>query len=186
MRKLTVVFLAALLLLGLASCGESTQAAGKVPGGGSGSVSEILENAGGAQEPALPTAEPAPPAEPPAPTGEPPAPADGIDVDLTSMSSTMVFAEVSNMMYMPDDYIGKVVRMRGTAVSMTDPQTGVTYHAVIIQDATACCASGIDYLLVGEAAYPPDETEVTVTGEFELYEDGDAIYARLKDACLSE
>jgi len=73
--------------------------------------------------------------------------------------------------------------MEGTAVSSTDPETGVVYHAVIIQDATACCASGLEYLLT-EGEYPPDETEVTVTGEFELYAENGVLYGRLKDAAL--
>ena len=108
--------------------------------------------------------------------------ADGVDIDLTQMNATMVFAEVSNIMYMPDDYIGKIIRMNGMAVSSTDPETGITYHAVIIRDATACCASGLDYVLADGQEYPPDESDATVTGEFELYEENGFFYCQLKDA----
>ena len=41
------------------------------------------------------------------------APAVSVDVDLTTLSSTMVYAEVFNMMMSPDDYIGKTIRMTG-------------------------------------------------------------------------
>ena len=107
--------------------------------------------------------------------------ADGIDVDLTQMSATMVYAEVSNVTYCPDDYVGKVVRMTGKTVTIDDEATGQTYYAIIVPDATACCAQGIEYLLA-DGAYPEPEREATVTGEFELYEDRDVVYCRLKDA----
>lgn len=37
-----------------------------------------------------------------------------IDVDLTKLSSSMVYAEVFNMMVQPQDYVGKQVKMAGT------------------------------------------------------------------------
>ncbi|MBR1736522.1 MAG: hypothetical protein IJ736_05845, partial [Firmicutes bacterium] len=36
-----------------------------------------------------------------------------IDVDLTAMSSTIVYSEVYNMMYEPNEYIGKTIKMKG-------------------------------------------------------------------------
>ena len=36
-----------------------------------------------------------------------------MDLDLTTLSSTMVFAEVSNLLYDPIPYLGKTVRMQG-------------------------------------------------------------------------
>ena len=43
--------------------------------------------------------------------------ADGIDIDLTKMSSTMVYAEVSGLVFEPEKHIGEVVRMRGESAS---------------------------------------------------------------------
>ncbi|MBE6908903.1 MAG: hypothetical protein E7474_04770 [Ruminococcaceae bacterium] len=197
MKRYGALFLA-MLLLALTACGGGSGAATKGTASGQSTVAQLMENA--AQntpaEPPLPSSD-VPPLPAPAEGGaavsptevtapEPPEQsrsADGVDVDLTQMSATMVFAEVSSIMYMPDDYVGKIIRMEGTAVSSTDPETGVVYHAVIIQDATACCASGLEYLLT-EGEYPPDETEVTVTGEFELYAENGVLYGRLKDAAL--
>ena len=110
--------------------------------------------------------------------------ADGVDVDLTQMNATIMYAELSNIIYMPDDYVGKIIRMNGTVVSSVDPETNITYHAVIIRDATACCASGLDYVLADGQEYPADETDVTVTGEFELYEEDGFFYCQLKDAII--
>lgn len=39
--------------------------------------------------------------------------AQKIDVDLTKLSSTLVYAEVFNMLYSPEDYVGKTVKMNG-------------------------------------------------------------------------
>lgn len=188
MKKLFSLLLSVLMLCALVACGGS-QTATKGTTGGALTVSQIMENAAkdepplpppvNAVEPALP-AEMEPVAQQPVPEHTPTA--DGVDIDLTQMNATMVFAEVSNIMYMPDDYIGKIIRMNGMAVSSTDPETGITYHAVIIRDATACCASGLDYVLADGQEYPPDESDATVTGEFELYEENGFFYCQLKDA----
>lgn len=58
-----------------------------------------------------------------------------IDVDLTKLSRTMVYSEVYNMMYTPDDYIGKTVKMKGQFAHYEDPDTKVQYFACIIADA---------------------------------------------------
>ena len=41
---------------------------------------------------------------------------DWIDIDHTQMGGMMAYAERSNIIYYADDYIGKVIRMTGTAV----------------------------------------------------------------------
>lgn len=188
MRKMFFVLLTA-LLCALTACGGN-QVATKGVTGGTTTVSQIMENAA-KDEPSPPPSgnviEPSPPAEM-EPVVQQPAPehtptAEGVDVDLTQMSATMVYAEVSNMMYCPDDYVGKIVRMRGQNINSYYDVTDQTYHSVLIADATACCAQGLEYVLSDEnAAYPESDAEITVTGEFELYEELGALYCRLKDA----
>jgi len=106
-----------------------------------------------------------------------------IDVDLTQMSATMVYAEVFQMTVDPQSYVGKTVRMQGQSFSMYYEQTAQTYHSVIIADATACCQQGLEYLLP-DGAYPPDEREIAVTGVFETYEELGETYCRLGNAAL--
>lgn len=112
--------------------------------------------------------------------------ADGIDIDLTRLSSTMVYSEVYNMMTIPEDYIGKTVKMNGAFSVYEDEQSGQLYFACIIQDATACCAQGIEFELEGEHSYPEDYPQigenVTVTGVFETYRENEYLYCRLKNA----
>ena len=107
-------------------------------------------------------------------------------LDLTKLSSTMVYSEVYNMMCTPEDYNGRTVTMRGQFAISEDPDSGKRYYACIIQDALACCTQGLEFVLAGEHTYPDDYpelgSEITVSGTFELYEEGDIRYCRLVDA----
>lgn len=111
-----------------------------------------------------------------------------LDVDLTKLSSTMVYSEVYNMMYTPDDYIGKTVKMKGQFAYYEDPETKAQYFACIIADATACCSQGLEFILTGEYTYPTDYpelgSEITVTGTFEVYTENGFQYCRLKNATM--
>ena len=110
---------------------------------------------------------------------------DGVDIDLSQMGTTMAYAELSNIIYYADDYVGKVIRMTGTAVSYHDEQTDTQYYAVMILDASACCSSGFDLLPAEGQAFPENGQEITVTGELEMYEVYEGIQVlRLKDAVV--
>ena len=113
---------------------------------------------------------------------------DGVDVDLTVLSSTMVYSEVYDMMCYPENYIGKSVKMKGTYAGYHDESTDKYYHACIIQDATACCAQGIEFEPTDDYKYPDDYPaegqEVCVTGVFDTYEEGENRYCTLKNARL--
>ena len=106
----------------------------------------------------------------------------GIDVDLTSLSSTMVYSEVYNMMTIPEDYIGKVIKMEGAYSYYSDTSSGLEYHACIIQDATACCAQGVEFVPLNPEACPAEGGDVTVVGVFDTYMEGDYMYCTLRDA----
>ena len=90
------------------------------------------------------------------------------------------------MLTTPDDYIGKIIRVQGWTASYMDDYTDEPYYAVIIPDATACCAEGIEYLLTDGYEYPEPQTEATITGEFETFEEEATgfLYCRLKDATI--
>ena len=107
-----------------------------------------------------------------------------IDVDLTKMSATMVYSEVLNMNQTPLNYLGKTVRMEG-AFSVVEANNN-RYFACIIKDATACCAQGIEFTWAGSHSYPddyPEENEdITVTGTFSTYKEGEQTYIQLKDS----
>ena len=119
------------------------------------------------------------------------APADpNVDVDLTVLSATMVYSEVYGMVYEPDRYIGKTVKMKGLFDMYHDETTDKYYFACVIMDATACCAQGIEFELKGEHKYPDDfpkvGDEITVIGTFDTYMEGDQKYCTLKDAAFAQ
>ena len=152
--------LAALLLLALPSCGkaEEPELTADLP---------AAEGVGSASEEAK---------------------SGGFDVDLTLMSSTMVYSEVYNMMAMPDDYVGKTVRMKGTFAAY--PGEDRNYYVCFIADAAACCQQGMEFVLDGEYVYPDDYpaegTEITVSGVFDTYYEGEYMrYCQLIDARMT-
>ncbi len=122
--------------------------------------------------------------------GETAAENGAIDVDLTVMSSTMVYSQVYNMMLRPDEFTGKTIKMDGIFSFYHDDQTGKDYYACIVQDATACCAQGIEFELAGEHVYPDDYPEnggyICVAGEFDTYHEGGYTYGILRNARLED
>lgn len=113
---------------------------------------------------------------------------DGKDfaVDLTTLNQTMVYTRVSDMVTNPKDYEGKSVKMKGTyAVYEGEARN---YYACLISDATACCSQGIEFLpkkkLSHPADYPPEGTNIVVTGIFDTYYEGEDMFFQLKDASV--
>ena len=113
-----------------------------------------------------------------------------VDVDLASMSGTVVYSQVYDMMCNPDAYVGKMIRMAGNYSYYYDEASGNEYHACIIQDATACCAQGIEFEPVkgftDEASRPAESEVITVTGVFDTYIDGEMMYCTLRNADVEE
>lgn len=90
------------------------------------------------------------------------------DIDLTAMSGTMVYSVVYDMVWNPGNYVGKVVKMRGRYTRYTADDTETLHHACVVQDATACCAQGIDFALA-DGDYPDPDSEITVVGTLDTY-----------------
>lgn len=114
-----------------------------------------------------------------------------VDYDLTAMNSDMVYATVYQMMADPDSYIGKTIRMDGLYYASYYEPTGQYYHYCIIQDATACCAQGLEFVWgdgdhIYPDEYPEEDASVVVQGVFETYQESndENLYCRLKDATL--
>ena len=113
---------------------------------------------------------------------------DGVDVDLTSLSKTMVYSQVYNMMFYPENFIGKTIRMEGIYTEYFDQATGKRYLACFIMDATQCCSQGVEFELTSDYSYPDDyPTEgdtVVVQGVFDVYEEEGAEYCTLRNSEL--
>ena len=110
-----------------------------------------------------------------------------VDTDLSQMSSTMAYAEASNMLSEPDKYKGKIVKAKGVFAVSND--NGNTYFACMLTDAAACCSQPIEFVLSDTsrkypADYPELDSEITVVGVFGTYNEGANQYCRLSDAQL--
>ena len=136
MKRLFCLLLAVCMMVFLCSCGK---------GGGEDAGNDTLSS----DEEASASAEIIPTPnqqETPEKSGQAQPSAGKVDVDLTVLSSTMVYSEVYNMLYNdPAYYLGKTVKARGEfsiyqlvtdGVLQPDPVS----YACIISDAAACCA----------------------------------------------
>ncbi len=107
------------------------------------------------------------------------------DIDLTQMNSSMVYAQVADMVNNGNNYLGQTVKVKGP-FSYFKENDGREFFAVLISDATACCSQGIEFVLDGNYKYPDDypalNTEIVVTGEFNYYKEGYATYCQLLHA----
>lgn len=189
MKKLLSLCLAAALALTLTACG-SDAAAKKVGGNNAPTVQDILDaGASSSQDEWVEydSSRGSQGVTEGAPTPDPEVHAvTGNTIDLTAMSSTMVYSEVYNMMSMPEEYLGKTVIMEGNFDVYEGD--GRNYYACIIADATACCSQGIEFELTGARTYPEDYPErystIKVRGTFETYEENGLLYCQLGDAQL--
>ena len=186
MKRLFCLLLAVCMTVSLCACGK-----GRGKDAGNDTLSSDEESSASAE--IIPT-----PNEQKAPEGsEPSHPSAGkVDVDLTVLSSTMVYSEVYNMLYFyPEDYYGKTVKMTGQFnVYQWVDESGVVAdmpvaYACIISDATACCAEGMEFVLKDDLAYPDDYpelgAEITVIGEFQSYEENGMTWYHLVNARLA-
>jgi len=115
----------------------------------------------------------------------------GVDYDLTTMNSDMVYASVYQLMVDPETYVGKTFKMQGTYYSTFYEPTNKYYHYVIIEDAAACCAQGLEFVWgdgshVYPDEYPANESRVEVSGTFETYKEGEdeRLYCRIVNATM--
>ena len=182
MRKIICVMIAAAMCLTLFGCGSGSD--GKsVQGKGANSVESVLDekmNESGT------TAAASDQGTKEQPTAAKSTDTGAVDVDLTKMSSTRVYSEVSNMVSNPESYLGKSVKMNGSfAYSEGD---GRYYFACIIADATACCSQGIEFVLKDNRKfpeeYPKDGAQITVVGTFDTYNEGSNRYCQLINASM--
>lgn len=102
------------------------------------------------------------------------------EIDLTNMSATMVYSYVFNMFSAPDAFIGQRFKIQGIYDEWLWEEANQTYHYVIIADATACCAQGLEFILTDESAtYPQPGDEIEISGVFSTYEEEGNLYIQI-------
>lgn len=176
MKRQAILWLAGILLLACSACGSNggpvqsedlTSPAVSQPADAAPDGTPFAESEAPAKEPLTEEEETKKPTADLQPDSQG-ASTVSVDVDLTTLSSPMVYAEVFNMMMSPDEYIGKTIRMTGIFVVYQNPETNQVYCGVIVEDAAACCAQGFELVMPEERSYPQDypapESEITVLG----------------------
>jgi len=119
------------------------------------------------------------------------APDQNVDIDLTAMTSDMVYATVYQMTLVdPKPYEGKTFKAKGTITYATSEITNLYYAYVLIKDALACCSQGVEFECTGYACpgdYPAEGAEIEVIGTFESYrEEGDPnLYTKIGNAKMN-
>ena len=115
-----------------------------------------------------------------------PSPQTSIDIDLSQMSSTLVFSELYNILTDVDSYIGMTVKISGTCVIYQDPETGKVYYTCMVTDTAGCCSQGIEFEPQDTTKHPANGDPVTVTGTLSKYFEADIPYITLKSAIIEE
>lgn len=205
MKRWIGILLCLALVLAMTGCGNS-RSAGKLGSNQPSGVNDVLQQgmaeadseiawdskepseSVSSNDPQSTTEETKSPGSTTAPDATAGEPSGNIDVDLTVLSNTMVYSEVYNMMVSPEEYIGKTVKMDGRFACYHDEATGNYYFACIIQDATACCAQGIEFVLAGDYVYPHEypeiDAEICIVGVFDTYDENGDTYCVLREARL--
>ena len=112
---------------------------------------------------------------------------EGVDVDISKLSGTVLYGRLYDMVTHGDQYEGKVVRMTGTMnqfpVTNRGVEVGVLYSCYIA-DGEGCCSQGVEFVLPEGSTYPPIGQEITVEGVWNNYKLYGIDRYRLLDAKL--
>ena len=107
-----------------------------------------------------------------------------VNLDLTKMSATMIYSTIFDMLIMPEDYVEKIIKVKGWFETYMDTKSGELYYAVLVPDATACCQQGLEFIWKGNHAYPDDFPKpgqnITVTGFYKMIENDGVTYTYLE------
>ncbi len=104
-----------------------------------------------------------------------------VDIDLTALNKNMVYATVNNMVLNPDEYLGKSIKAKGPYKPLFYDVTGNYYHYILIEDALACCQSGLEFIWdegkhVYPDEYPAEDKMIEIVGHLACYEEEDYTY----------
>ena len=183
-KKFIAVMMMAVIVL--SGCGDGTTVSNRT-GNGIKTVDDVLQEGlnGGSEDTPTPVVASSVDTQGNNPDHNTTVAADGSDfIDLTSMSSTLIYSVVLDIMTYPDKYIGTKIKMNGDYVYYKDDVTNQEYHSCIIRDATACCQQGIEFIPTNPEKLPADGSDITVEGIFDTYLEGDTYYCTLREGTI--
>ena len=103
-----------------------------------------------------------------------------VDVDLTGLSTTVLSAEMMNIIVNSQDYLGQTIRVSGTYDFIIHEPTGEYYHYIITVLGDECCREGFEIVLNGDSIgrdnYPAVGAQIQVDGVFSRYDGSVALF----------
>ncbi|MBQ9383722.1 MAG: hypothetical protein IJT87_05750 [Ruminiclostridium sp.] len=112
-----------------------------------------------------------------------------VDIDLTEMNPTMIYATVYDIVTEPEQYLGKTLKVNGFFDTGYDESLDTRYYFVVIPDATACCLQGLEFKADGRNYpddYPETRTDICVRGTLDKYNELGNDYYYIKTDMLVE
>lgn len=111
-------------------------------------------------------------------------PSQADNLDLTQMSSTMIYAQVYNIVQDADIYFGSTIKMSGEFMTVHDDTEDIDRYCCIVKDETECCMTGFELQFDGEFTPPEEGAKITVEGQLDFYEQEGARYLFLGHAVI--
>jgi hypothetical protein len=95
---------------------------------------------------------------------------EGVDVDLSRLSLTMLSAEVNRITRSPNDYLGRTIKMSGLYYAIGNR------NYIAVREPDPCCPlEGLEFIVNSENSgfndydYPANTTRIEVTGVFQSH-----------------
>ncbi len=98
------------------------------------------------------------------------------DIDLTTMSSTMVYSQIYDVMVNYNNYLDKSINLVGTFSTMYYDEIAQTLNFVVINDATGCCPQGLELKFAEDVTLPAADATIGIQGRFTTYFEGEFEY----------
>lgn len=99
-----------------------------------------------------------------------------VDLDLLDLSDIVTFAQVNNMMYMSEDYMGDTVKIHGNYYRHDIEELDLSYHFLMLIDGTNCCTGIMEFKMQEGVDYPESGTNLLLMGEYSNYTDDYGTY----------
>ncbi len=193
-RRIMALLMTCVIAAGvLAGCGNKGGSHGTNKKGG---VADVLEQRMNEENGSTPTVAPTvPPQDKPTeagkPTGTDTSEITDVDIDLTTLNTSLVYSEIYNMATEPSKYVGKKVKMNGTFSVAYSEELDQYYYLCVVTDETACCNTWMEFVPEDASFGYPDkcpemDTPITVVGVFQTYLEEGELYCTLKDAVYDQ
>lgn len=93
-------------------------------------------------------------------------------LDLTKLGTTILYAQVYNMLMEAENFNGTRIKMRGIYYENKDVNEGPLFQCIIVNDVAGCCSAGFDLLKAEKSIkFPKHLTEIEVEGTFIVREE---------------